>query len=102
MVHLAGLAGLDDEPDAGAGLLLDQVVMDGADEQQGRDRGQLGRGVPVGEDDHLGAVRDGRAHPGADVVEGLLRAPRPGWRRPGREQPVDGERPPARLGRRPR
>ena len=38
VVHLAGVAGLDDQPDPGAGALAHQVVVHGAGEQQRRDR----------------------------------------------------------------
>ena len=41
VVHLAGVAALDDEADLRAGLLADQVVVHGGGEQQRRDRGQL-------------------------------------------------------------
>ena len=54
VVHLADVAGLDQQPDLGAGLLADQVVVDRAGEQQRRDRRQLGGGVPVGEHDDRG------------------------------------------------
>ena len=35
MVHLAGLAGLEDQADAGAQALADQVVVQAGDRQQG-------------------------------------------------------------------
>ena len=77
MVHLPGLTGFDDETHTGAGLFLDEMMMDRADEQEGGDRRQIGRGVPVGEHDDLGAVRDGVVDLRADVVEGLAQS-RPG------------------------
>ena len=43
VVDLAGVAGLDDQADPGPGLLPHQVVVDGRDQQQRGDRGQLGR-----------------------------------------------------------
>ena len=43
VVHLADVAGLDHQPDLGAGLLAHQVVVDGSGEQQRRDRRDVGR-----------------------------------------------------------
>ena len=77
VVHLAGLSRLDDETHAGPGLFLDQMVMDRADEEQGRDRRQLGRGMPVGKDDDFGPVRDGDVDLLAHLVERLAQG-RPG------------------------
>ena len=74
MVHLADVTGLDDHADLGAFLLAHQVVVDGSGEQQRRDRGQLGVGVPVREHDDPGAVGDRPRHLLADLVE--LRAER--------------------------
>ena len=72
VVHLAGVAGLDDQADLGPGLLPDQVVVDGRREQQRRDgRVDLVR-VAVGEHDDAGALVDGLADLGADAVEGPL------------------------------
>ena len=39
VVHLAGVAALDDQPDLGALLLADQVVVDRSGQQQAGDRG---------------------------------------------------------------
>ena len=69
VVDLADVAGLDQQADLGAGLLADQVVVDGAGEQQRRDRGQLGGGVPVGEHDDARPVGDRRGDLLADLVE---------------------------------
>ena len=76
VVHLADVAGLDQQADLGAGLLADQVVVDRAGEQQRRDRRQLGGGVPVGEHDDAGAAGDRRGHLGADLVDAPRHAPR--------------------------
>ncbi len=69
VVHLAYVAGLDDQTDVGAGLLAHQVVVDRAGEQERRDRRELGGGVPVGEHDDPGAVGDRLGHLDADLVE---------------------------------
>ena len=101
VVHLPGLTRLDDETHAGAGLFLDEMVMDSADEQEGGDRRQIRRGVPVGQHDDLGAFGDGVVDLLADVGEGLGQGPaRLGC--PHREETVDGEGAPARAGCRPR
>ncbi len=68
-MHLADVARLDQQPDLGAGLLADQVVVDRAGEQQRRDRRQLLGRVAVGEHDDPGAVRDRLADLGADLVD---------------------------------
>lgn len=71
MVHLAGVAGLDDEADLGAGLLTHQVVVHGRGQQQRRDgRVRLVR-LTVGQDDEARTAGDGLRHLVADVVEGL-------------------------------
>jgi hypothetical protein len=69
VVHLADVAGLDQQPDLGAGLLADQVVVDRAGEQQRRDRRQVGGRVPVGEHDDPRAVGDRLADLGTDLVD---------------------------------
>jgi hypothetical protein len=58
VVHLAGVGGLDDEPDPGARPLTDEVVVDGAGEQQRRDRRVLGVDPLLREHDEPGAVGD--------------------------------------------
>ncbi|CAM5477744.1 hypothetical protein SCALM49S_08777 [Streptomyces californicus] len=69
MVDLADVAGLDQQAHLGALLGADEVVVDGRGEQQRRDRGVLGVGVPVGEDDQPGAVVDGGVGLGADLLD---------------------------------
>ncbi len=69
VVHFAGVAGLDDQPDPGAGLLSDEVVVHRRDRQQRRDRRQLGRAVAVGEDQDVRAGLDGLARLPAKLVE---------------------------------
>ena len=54
VVHLADVAGLDQQAHLGALLGADEVVVDGRGEQQRRDRRVLGVGVPVGQDDAAG------------------------------------------------
>ena len=88
VVHLAGVTGLHDQPDLGAGLLAHQVVVHRAGEQQRGDRRQVLVGVAVGQHDDVGAGLDGLRDPGADVVERLADA-RPALGH--RVQPVDGE-----------
>ena len=51
MVDLAHVAGLDEQTDLGAGLLADEVVVDGGREQQRRDGREVATGVAVGEHD---------------------------------------------------
>ena len=72
VVHLAGVAGLDDQADLGAGALPDQVVVHRRDSQQRRDRRQLLVGLAVGQHDDPRAVGDRRRRLAADVVERRL------------------------------
>ena len=60
MVHLAHVAGLDDQAHLHPGLLPDQVVVHGREHQQRRDRRELGVRVAVAEHDELRAVLDRR------------------------------------------
>ena len=69
VVHLAHVAGLDDEADLGAGLLADQVVVHRGGEQQRRDRCEVAVGVAVGEHDEARAVADRGRHLGEDLVQ---------------------------------
>ena len=62
VVHLAGVAGLDDQPDPGAGALPHQVVVHGAGEQQRRDRRVVAVHPAAGQHDQPGAVGDGLGH----------------------------------------
>ena len=82
VVHLADVAGLDQQAHLGALLGADEVVVDGGGEQQRGDRCVLGVGVPVGEHDQPGAVLDGGVGLGADLLqpggEGRRRRRRPG------------------------
>ena len=57
-MHLAHVAGLDDEPDLHAGLLADEVVVHGGEHQERRDRREIGVRVAVGEHEELRAVGD--------------------------------------------
>ena len=109
VMDLAGVAGLDDQADLGAGLLPHQVVVDGRGQQQRRDGRPLLGGVAVGEHDDVGPVGDGLGDPAAHVGQGPgqgLPAGRGG--RPGPaglahlEQAVDGEGLEARASRRAR
>ena len=69
VVDLAGVAGLDDETDAGAGLLADEVVVHGGGQQQRRDRRHVLGRVAVGQHDDAGAGGDRRRDLAADAVE---------------------------------
>ena len=60
VVHLAGVAGLGDEPDAGARALLDQVLVHRADQQQRRDRRVVRVDAAAGQHDEPRAVLDRR------------------------------------------
>ena len=68
VVDLARLARLEDEPDAGARPLVDQVVVDRREGEERGDRRVLGVVAAVGEDDEVEPLRDrparrGRAGP---------------------------------------
>ena len=88
MVDFARFARFDHEADTGALLLTHQVVVDRRDEQDRRDRRELGGRVPVGEDDDVRAARDRFAHLGADPIEGFGEGRAPSV---DPEQAVDGE-----------
>src|SRR5690606_23371987 len=72
VVAFAGLAGLDDQPDAGAALLPDEVVVDRPGERQRGDRRAGGVGAAVGQDDDAGAGVDGAADLGLDLLQAGL------------------------------
>ena len=69
VVHLAHVAGLDQQPDLGAGLLADQVVVHRGGQQQRRDGGEVAPGVAVGQDHEAGAADDGLGDLGEDLLE---------------------------------
>jgi len=69
VVHLADVAGLDDQAGLGAQLLADEVLVHGRGQEQRRDRRLVRVGVPVGQDDGSLAAADGVRHLGADLVE---------------------------------
>ena len=64
VMHLAGVAALDDEADLGALLGAHEVVVHGGGEQQRRDRRVDRVGVAVGEHEHAGAALDRPRHLG--------------------------------------
>ena len=74
VVHLAGVAGLDDQADLGAAAFADQVVVHGRDGQQRRDRRQLLVGLAVGKNDDPRAVGDRRRGLCTHLVERRLEA----------------------------
>ena len=79
VMHLAGLAGFDDQPGLRAGAFADQVMMHGGGGEQAGDRRLVAIDAAIGED------QDRRRHPrtacggvGAELVERLLQShPRP-------------------------
>ena len=83
VVHLAGVARLDDEPHLGPVLLADEMVVHRRGQQQRRDGRPVDGRVAVREDDQVGALHDG----GRDRRRTCRwRAPgprrRPPWARP--------------------
>ena len=78
VVHLAGLAGLDDEAAARAQALADEVVVHGRDGQQRGDGGVVRVDRAVGEDDDLVAVEDVLLGLAAEPLQGALHAARLG------------------------
>ena len=81
VMHLAGISGLDDESDLGAGLLADQVVVHGRRHQERWDRRELLGRVAVGEHEDARTAGDRLAGIVAERVERL---------RKGRPSPSDG------------
>ena len=69
MMHLARLAGFDDEADRGAQPLADQVMVHGGRRQQRRDRDAVRPDLAVGQDDDVVAAGDGRFRALAEPVE---------------------------------
>ena len=75
VVHLARLAGLDDEAALRAQALADEVVVDGGDGQERGDRGVVGIHRAVGEDEDLVAVLHVLLGLAPQAIEGPLHAP---------------------------
>ncbi len=71
VVHLAGLGGLDDDGGHGAPFVGDQVVVNHAGSEQGRDSNPVLGCVPVGQDDDAVSGLDGSRSLVTDVVEML-------------------------------
>ena len=71
MVDLADVTGLDDDAHPRPRAFAHEVVVQRRGEQQRRDRSEIGRRVPVGEDDEHGAGLDRRARLGAQRLETL-------------------------------
>ncbi len=98
VVHLARLAGLDDDPGPQPRPLEHQVVVDGGDRQQRGDRRAPRAELAVGEDEDVDAFGDRLARLAAHALDRLAHpAPRPFCDRPG---DVDRARPCRRRGRR--
>ena len=83
VVHLARLAGLEDDPGPQAGALQRQVVVDRGHRQQRRDGGAFGAQPAVGQDDDVHALGDRLAGFAADALDRLLHARLPLRHRPG-------------------
>ena len=77
VVHLAAVAGLDDEADLHAGLLAHQVVVHGGGHQQRRDRRALLVAVAVGQHDDPGAGRDRLGRPWSAAARSPRRSAAP-------------------------
>ena len=78
VVHLAHVAGLDEQRDRGcAAWSADQVVVHGRGEQQRRDRRVVGVGVAVGQHDEPRARRDRGGDLRADLAPAAAPAPSP-------------------------
>ena len=69
VVDLTDVAGLDEQPDQGAGLLPDEVVVHSRGEQQRRNRREGTTGVTVGKHDEAHPGGDGQGHLGEDLVK---------------------------------
>ena len=80
MMHLARLAGLDDEADRGAQPRADQVMMHGRRRQQGRDRDAVGANEAVRQDDDVVAARNSLVGARAEPVDRRRHALRPALR----------------------
>ncbi len=72
VMHFAGLARLDDQPDPSTFGLLDQMMMDGTGRQQRADRDAIVRYGPVAQHDKLNAFVDGRFGFRGDSVQRFL------------------------------
>ncbi len=83
MVHLARLAGFDDQPDRGAQALADQMMMHRRAGEQRRDRNAVGAGAAVGQDDDVDAVAHGGLGLGGERLDRRVHAGGAGLRGPG-------------------
>ena len=72
MVHLAGVAGLDDDAHPHPRLLADQVMVHRGEHEQRRDGGEILVGVAVGQHEELGAGGDRLVGLLAHLVDALL------------------------------
>ena len=88
MVHLPGVAALDDEPHPCPLLLAHEMVVHSGGEKQRRDRGAGGARVAVRQHDDVGTERDRLRYLPADLVDGGFES-RPTFAH--REQAVDSK-----------
>ena len=91
MMHLAGLAGLDDDPGQGALAAPDQVMVHRRGRQQRRDRHPLGRGRAVGQDQDVVTGLDRLGGLAAQPLEGRRHAVGALRRRPGGVERIGAE-----------
>ena len=95
MMHLARLAGFDDDADRRAQADADQMMMHGGAGQQRGDRNPVGAGHAVGQDDDVDAFAHRAFGARAEFIEHLLHARRA---EAGVEGGVERPRPEMRLG----
>ena len=74
VMHLAGVAGLHDQPHLGALALAHEMLVDGPDGQQGRHRGQGLVAEAIGQHHEVHTGVDGLADLHPDPVEGAAQA----------------------------
>ena len=77
-MHLAGLAGLDEQAAARTQATPDEVMVHGADGQHGRDGSVVGVDRAIGEDDDLVAVEHVLLGLATETIEGAAHASRLG------------------------
>ncbi len=74
VVHLAGLAGFENDRDLGAGALLDEVVVQASHDEKRRHGRVLRVDVAIGENEEIAPVGDHRVGLEAERIEGFLQS----------------------------